>query len=63
MLASHLGRPNGERVAKYSLKPVATELSKLLDKPVEFLDDCVGPEVEAKVNAASGGNCGRVWPG
>jgi phosphoglycerate kinase len=32
---------------KYSLKPVADELSKLLNKPVKFLNDCVGAEVEA----------------
>lgn len=55
ILASHLGRPNGERNPKYSLKPVAAELNKLLDTQVEFLDDCVGPEVESKVNAASNG--------
>ena len=47
VLASHLGRPDGKKNAKYSLKPVAEELSKLLNKPVEFLDDCVGPAVEA----------------
>ncbi|CAN6603998.1 hypothetical protein TRVA0_002S03510 [Trichomonascus vanleenenianus] len=55
ILASHLGRPNGERVAKYSLKPVASELEKQLGDKVEFLNDCVGPEVEAAVNAASNG--------
>jgi phosphoglycerate kinase len=47
ILMSHLGRPNGERVEKYSLRPVADELAKLLDRPVTFLPDCVGPEVEA----------------
>ena len=47
VLASHLGRPDGKKIAKYSLKPVADELSKLLNKPVKFLDDCVGPAVEA----------------
>jgi phosphoglycerate kinase len=51
VLMSHLGRPNGERVAKYSLKPVAEELGKLLGKPVAFLDDCVGPDVEAACSA------------
>ena len=43
---SHLGRPNGKPNPKYSLKPVSTELSKLLNKDVLFLDDCVGPDVE-----------------
>jgi phosphoglycerate kinase len=47
VLASHLGRPNGDRVAKYTLKPVAAKLQELLGKPVTFLEDCVGPEVEA----------------
>ncbi len=47
VLASHLGRPDGKKNAKFSLKPVADELSKLLNKPVKFLDDCVGPAVEA----------------
>jgi phosphoglycerate kinase len=47
VLMSHLGRPNGASVEKFSLKPVADELSKLLGKPVTFLPDCAGPEVEA----------------
>jgi phosphoglycerate kinase len=46
---SHLGRPNGQRSEKYSLKPVAEELEKLLKRNVIFLDDCVGPEVEKRV--------------
>jgi phosphoglycerate kinase len=47
VLMSHLGRPDGQRIAKYSLKPVASELARLLGRPVAFLDDCVGPAVEA----------------
>jgi phosphoglycerate kinase len=47
ILMSHLGRPDGQKIEKFSLKPVADELSKLLGKPVRFLADCVGPEVEA----------------
>ena len=47
VLASHLGRPDGKVVAKYTLRPVAEELEKLLGKPVKFLPDCVGTEVEA----------------
>src|SRR6476660_7075769 len=45
ILASHLGRPKGERVDKYSLRPVAEHLSSLL-KPVAFADDCVGEAAE-----------------
>jgi phosphoglycerate kinase len=46
VLMSHLGRPDGQKLPKYSLKPVAARLSELLGQPVRFLDDCVGPEVE-----------------
>ncbi|KAH8341543.1 hypothetical protein KR059_009693, partial [Drosophila kikkawai] len=42
VLASHLGRPDGQKDKKFSLEPVAKELEKVLDKPVIFLDDCVG---------------------
>lgn len=55
VLMSHLGRPNGARVDKYSLKPVVGELSKLLGKDVTFLNDCVGSEVEEAVAKADGG--------
>jgi len=46
VLMSHLGRPDGKRVPKHSLKPVADEVEKLLGKKVTFLNDCIGPEVE-----------------
>ncbi|MCA9175159.1 MAG: phosphoglycerate kinase [Planctomycetales bacterium] len=47
ILMSHLGRPNGERVEKYSLKPVSEELQKLLPgTKVHFATDCIGAEVE-----------------
>eukprot|EP01088_Endostelium_zonatum_P019888 TRINITY_DN707_c0_g1_i1.p1 TRINITY_DN707_c0_g1~~TRINITY_DN707_c0_g1_i1.p1 ORF type:complete len:424 (-),score=140.60 TRINITY_DN707_c0_g1_i1:149-1420(-) len=51
VLMSHLGRPDGKRVEKDSLKPVAAELEKLLGTSVQFLDDCVGPEVEKACSA------------
>lgn len=47
ILASHLGRPDGKASEKFSLKPVAAELEIILGKPVTFLNDCVGPQVEA----------------
>jgi len=56
ILASHLGRPKGERVEKYSLRPVAEHLSGLLSKPVAFATDCVGAEAESKVAAMSDGD-------
>ncbi|NDY41738.1 phosphoglycerate kinase [Dissulfurirhabdus thermomarina] len=46
ILCSHLGRPKGQRVEKFSLKPVARRLSRLLQKEVALAPDCVGPEVE-----------------
>ncbi len=49
ILASHLGRPKGERVGKYSLRPVAGHLSELLGGPVAFAEDCVGPKAEEAV--------------
>ena len=51
VLMSHLGRPEGQRVDKYSLSPVAQELKKLLGKEVTFLQDCIGAEVEAACSA------------
>ncbi len=53
VLMSHLGRPDGQKIAKFSLRPVATELEKLLGRPVKFLDDCVGPAVEAACAAGT----------
>ncbi len=47
IVLSHLGRPKGERSPETSLKPVATKLEELLGAKVLFLDDCVGPVVEA----------------
>lgn len=55
VLMSHLGRPNGKKNARFSLKPVARELEKLLGQPVTFIDDCVGPAVEAA--------CAKLAPG
>ena len=55
VLMSHLGRPDGKRAEKYSLKPVAKKLEELLGKPVKFLNDCVGPEVEAACAALKPG--------
>lgn len=55
ILTSHLGRPKGERVEKYSLSPVAEHLSKLLGKPVAFATDCVGEEAKSKVAAMNDG--------
>lgn len=56
VLMSHLGRPDGKRIEAFSLKPVAAKLEALLGRPVRFLNDCVGPEVEAACAAARPGD-------
>jgi phosphoglycerate kinase len=55
VLISHLGRPKGKPEPKYSLKPVAAELEKLLKKPVTFVPACVGAEAEKAVAAQKPG--------
>lgn len=51
ILIAHLGRPKGQVNPKYSLKPAAAALEKLLGRRVEFVPDCVGPVAEAAVKA------------
>lgn len=56
IIASHLGRPKGKRVAEMSLKPVVNVLSGLLNKDVTFLNDCIGEEVEQTVGKMKAGD-------
>src|SRR5688572_22906942 len=56
ILASHLGRPKGEWVEKYSLRPVASHLSELLGKQVAFAEDCIGNDVRAKTEGMQDGD-------
>jgi len=49
ILMSHLGRPNGSRVPEMSLEPCVAVLNSLLDKKVDFVNDCIGETVEAAV--------------
>ena len=55
ILCSHLGRPKGQRDPAQSLKPVAAALSALINRPVEFADDCIGADAEAKARALPSG--------
>src|SRR5262250_1590548 len=55
ILASHLGRPKGQRIDKYSLKPVAEHLAEVVRKPVQFAEDCVGEEAKAKASNLKSG--------
>ena len=56
ILASHLGRPKGQRVDKYSLRPVAEHLSQLLERPVAFAGDCIGEAAESVVASLGDGD-------
>lgn len=55
VLMSHLGRPDGNKVAKHSLKPVVPKLEELLGTKVTFLNDCVGKDVEDAVKSSKNG--------
>lgn len=55
ILCSHLGRPKGKVVPTLSLRPVAERLSTLLEKPVGFVNDCIGPEVRDAVEGLKPG--------
>lgn len=56
ILCSHLGRPKGGPDPKFSLKPVAEYLGKLMGKPVAFAEDCVGPVAEAAAKVLKPGD-------
>jgi phosphoglycerate kinase len=47
VLCSHLGRPKDKPEEKYSLRPVADHLKTLVNAPVAFVDECIGPRAEA----------------
>jgi phosphoglycerate kinase len=51
IVCSHLGRPQGKPDPSLSLFPVAKRLQKLLDRPVEFVPDCIGPRVDKAVSS------------
>jgi phosphoglycerate kinase len=56
IVCSHLGRPDGKRDPKYSLRPVAARLSELLGGEVAFAEDCIGPAAQAAVARLSDGH-------
>jgi phosphoglycerate kinase len=56
ILASHLGRPDGKVVESMRMGAVAENLSKQLGKPVIYVKEIVGPEVEAKVKVIKPGD-------
>ena len=63
ILMSHLGRPKGKPNPEYSLRPIAAHLARLLGRPVEFAEDCIGPQAKATVEKAVAGaasSCSRI---
>ena len=50
ILCSHLGRPKGEKNPKFSLSPIAADLSEKLSQAITFVPDCVGPVVKSAVD-------------
>jgi phosphoglycerate kinase len=68
VIMSHLGRPKGTPDPKYSLRPMAERLSRLLGREIKLAPGCVGPETEAMVQALSDGEAlllenVRFYPG
>src|SRR5205823_14816536 len=60
VIASHLGRPKGERKSKYSLEPIREKLQELLGTDVHWSNDCAGDDAESKANALKAGEIGRA---
>ena len=55
VLLSHFDRPKGKRVPEMSLKPLVEPLSALLEQPVAFADDCIGPAAARAVEGLEDG--------
>ena len=55
ILCSHMGKPKGAVVPKYTLAPVAARLSELLGTTVELAADTIGPDAKAKAAALENG--------
>lgn len=56
ILMSHFGRPKGQVNETMRLDPIAKRLGELLGKPVQKVDDCIGPEVKKAVDALEDGD-------
>jgi len=55
IIISHMGRPKGRRVEKYSMAPAAKRLSRLISKDVKLAPDCIGDEVKAMIDGMQPG--------
>jgi len=56
IITSHMGRPDGQPNPKYSLKPAAEKAAELFHRPVTFVPDCIGPQVNEAVAAMKPGD-------
>ncbi len=56
ILMSHLGRPKGQKNPKMSLKHIVLTISDMLNKPVGFVSDCIGNEVNKLVTSMNRGD-------
>ena len=56
ILLSHFDRPKGPD-PKYSLRPVAVEVARLVKRPVSFAEDCIGPKAETAIAAMKIAEC------
>lgn len=68
ILLSHFGRPKGKRDPKYTLKPVAAEVARVIKRPVKFIDDTIGETAENAIAAMKAGDIvclenTRFYPG
>lgn len=68
VLCSHLGRPKGGPAPEFSMRPVAEHLSKVMNRPVAFSEECIGPKAEKAASALKPGDIlvlenTRFYPG
>ena len=56
VIISHVGRPKGRNIPDLTLKPIAKELGKLLNKKITFLNETIGPKVVDKSKSISNGD-------
>jgi phosphoglycerate kinase len=57
VLASHLGRPGGQRDPRYSMRPVLFGLEELIGRPIALAPDCIGPTCEKLAASLEPGQC------
>ena len=56
VIASHFGRPKGQVVPEMSLGQIVPDVEKALGQKIVFVDDCIGPKVEAAIKAMKDGD-------